>query len=274
MNPSKSSFFLFFISLALFSCQNTVESENPTTEVSPVNLPASNALVTSLEKAHGITTVQSQAVVSWDLKLTFGGKERFNGTIWSTPNSSKIKMQRKSDDTQIVYDNEKFFQYPDTASWRGARFAIFTWQYFFMAPYKFSDEGTKWELLEDKIIGGMPYNTSKLTFTDGTGDAPDDWYIIYQNKKSDLLDGMAYIVTASGKTQEEAEKDAHAIYYSDYQNLSNGVPIASTWGFFNWNQEEGFNGEPIGAASVSNVKFYKEEGDIFDLPAGKKEIMD
>lgn len=269
----KSFFFLFLITTLALSCQNATQTDKSASDkVAPLYPPAANELVATIEKVHAIGTVRSQAVVSWDLKLTFGGKERFNGTIWSTPNSSKIKMQRKSDRTQLVYDNEKFFQYPDTANWQGARFAIFTWQYFFMAPYKFSDEGTQWELLEDKILGAMPYNTGKLTFTDGTGDAPDDWYIVYQNKKTNLVDGMAYIVTASGKTPEEAEKDAHAIYYSDFQTLKNGVPVASTWEFFNWNQEEGFNGEPIGAAAVSNVKFYEEEGDIFSLPTDKKKL--
>lgn len=231
-------------------------------------------MVASLEKAHGVKEVLSNEVVAFDLKLIFGGKESFNGTVTSRTDSGKIKLKRKSDGAEIFFDGEKHFISPDTAEWNGSRFAIFTWQYFFMAPYKLNDAGTKWELTGEKSIGGNPHQTGKLSFEAGTGDAPDDWYIIYQNPKDNTMSGMAYIVTAGGTTQEKAEQNAHAIYYRDYQELSNGVPISSNWDFYNWNEEEGFNGEPIGTAAVSNVRFVKEEGTIFELPEGAKEIIE
>jgi hypothetical protein len=50
----------------------------------------------------------------------------------------------------------------------------------------------------------LNYLTEKLTFKSGTGDAPDDWYVVYADKKTNLLE-TAYIVTLkAGK--EEAEK--------------------------------------------------------------------
>jgi hypothetical protein len=32
------------------------------------------------------------------------------------------------------------------------------------------------------------YLTEKLTFKSGTGDAPDDWYVVYADKKTNLLE--------------------------------------------------------------------------------------
>jgi len=260
--------------ISLFSCQTNSTAENKDVEQSPSIRTAPNEFVASLEKAHGVSEVLSNEVISFDLKLIFGGREAFNGTVTSRTDSGKVKMKRKSDGAEVIFDGMKYFISPDTTVWKGARFSIFTWQYFFMAPYKLNDPGTKWELTGEKLISGIPHNTGKLSFEPGTGDAPDDWYLIYQNPKDNTMSGMAYIVTGGGTSQEEAEKNAHAIYYRDYQTLSNGVSVSSNWDFYNWNKEEGYNGDPIGTAAVSNVRLMKEEGTSFQLGVNAKEITD
>ena len=266
--------FIATILVSLISCEDTshASTETPVQKVPTRTVP--NEFVASLEKAHQVEQILENDAIAFDLKLTFGGKERFNGTITSRTDSGKIKMKRKSDDAELLFDGEKYFISPDTAEWRGARSSIFTLQYFFMAPFKLNDPGTKWELTGEKQIGGLPHETGKLSFEVGTGDAPDDWYLIYQNPKDKTVAGMAYIVTGGGASQEEAEKSAHAIYYRDYQELRNGISISSNWDFYNWNEEEGFTGDPIGTAAISNVRLLKEEGDVFKLSKGVKEIID
>ncbi|MGK0366775.1 MAG: hypothetical protein ACI85O_003851 [Saprospiraceae bacterium] len=268
-------FHVIFIStllISLFSCENAPQSATEATVEKPTLRAAPNELVVSLEKAHHTAEVLSNDVISFDLKLTLGGRVAFNGTVTSRTDSGKIKLKRKSDNTEVIFNGEKTFISSNTAEWKGARSSIFTWQYFFMAPFKLNDSGTKWDLTGEKLIGGQAHNTGKLSFEAGTGDAPDDWYLIYQNPKDSIMSGMAYIVTGGGTTQEEAEKNAHAIYYRDYQELRSGVPISSNWDFYNWNEEEGFNGNPIGTAAISNVRLIKDEGEIFNIPIGAKEL--
>ena len=260
--------------MSFLSCENSSQTKTEASvEAAPTRI-APNELVASLEKAHHTNEILSNEVISFDLKLIFGGREAFNGTVTSRTDSGKIKLKRKSDKTEVLFDGEKYFISPDTSEWRGAHSSIFTWQYFFMAPFKLNDPGTKWQLTGEKLIGGQPHETAKLSFENGTGDAPDDWYLIYQSPKDSTMSGMAYIVTGGGTSQEEAEKNVHAIYYRDYQELSNGISISSNWDFYNWNEEEGFNGAPIGTAAISNIILTKEEGNIFELPAGAKEIVD
>lgn len=266
---------LIFVLFSFFqACSPPPAQENSDTPATPeYQLPeAPNALVGSLNEAHKVATFYQNDVVAFDLELSFGGKERFNGTIYSKTNSSKIKMQRKSDKGEVVFDGEEVYIIPDTTDWQGARFAVFTWQYFFMAPYKLNDPGTNWELTGEKPISSRPYNTGKLTFSEGTGDAPDDWYLIYQNTDTKRLDGMAYIVTYGGRDATKAEESAHAIYYDNWQDLRNGIPVATDWDFYNWNAEEGFNGDAIGNARVSNVRFFAEEGDIFKVSESSKKV--
>ena len=82
--------------------------------------------------------------------------------------------------------------------------------------------------------------------------------------------GMWYIVTF-GKTIEKAEAEPHAIVYSDYKTVK-GIPLATNWKFYNWTQEKGIEGTPIGEATLSNFKFINLSEDFFNKPEDSKRI--
>ncbi len=107
------------------------------------------------------------------------------------------------------------------------------------------------------------YNSQKLTFKQGIGDAPDDWYIIYAHPEKHMINAAAYIVTA-GKTKVEAEKDPHAIQYENYQ-LVDGIPLATTWTFWSWSEENGLI-KQLGMAQLSDFKFVSITEPIFQPP--------
>jgi hypothetical protein len=58
----------------------------------------------------------------------------------------------------------------------------------FPFPHKLSDPGTIWNEYDNKEKDATNYLTEKLTFKSGTGDAPDDWYVVYADKKTNLLE--------------------------------------------------------------------------------------
>ncbi len=78
------------------------------------------------------------------------------------------------------------------------------------------------------------------------------------------MHAAAYIVT-SGKTLEEAEKDPHAIVYSDYQFI-NDIPIAHHWDFYGWTALDGLTKE-LGKGQLSDFKFITIEEDFFTPPS-------
>jgi hypothetical protein len=41
---------------------------------------------------------------------------------------------------------------------------------------------------DNKEKDATNYLTEKLTFKSGTGDAPDDWYVVYADKRTNLLE--------------------------------------------------------------------------------------
>jgi len=220
-----------------------------------ISLFAQNKIsLVKIEKANKSVKFHKMEAISFDIDLKFGGKTGMKGTVISSTSSSFIKII-KADGTILTFDGSKVWLSPAEKNYKGARFDMFTWQYFFMAPFKYSDGGTKWEDLGNLIYTAeTKLPAAKLTFESGTGDASGDYYLVYKNAKN-LVEAMGYIVTFGGRNLDQAEKSAHAIVYSDYQNVD-GVPIAMQWAFHNWNKEKGIS-DKIGEAKITNVKFVK-----------------
>jgi len=237
---------------------------------SHVVLAQSNAdnFTTAIEKAHHKENFLSHTFVAYNLKLSFGGKPRIDAKITQATDGSKIRIDY-NDGKSVVFNGVEVFGFPTDAKFKGARFDIFTWSYFLALPYKLNDPGTNWETSKTNKWGGKDFVTNKLTFNDGVGDTPKDWYIIYKNPETNLLEGTAYIVSF-GKDLAKAEANPHAIKYANFKDF-NGVPFATEWTFHNWNIEEGYT-DKIGEGVVSNVKFVEKEASFFEKPAQSKLI--
>lgn len=265
-------FLSLLMSLILLACGSESKSEKQEDSIKKPEKKETVAVVDSIvnliEKAHKKESFASKAAIQFDLQLTFGGKSKFDGTIIMTSNGDKIKMQNNT--TTMIWDGKKAMITPDTANEKGARFALFTWSYFFAAPYKLSDPGTNHEYLGKQPLNGTSFETTKLTFGDNVGDSPNDWYMIYKDNETNLLAAMSYIVTAGGTSQEVAEEDPHAITYEAYTEIE-GFLIATVWNFWTWNKE-GEMQKLLGNANLSNIKFVELTEDLFKANNSSKPL--
>jgi len=243
-----SIFSIVFIS----SCKDRANSTE-TTKEEYSHIKNSNHLyyVTDIEFAHEKDRFFKNEVVCFNLDMTFG-KNKSKMKIITATNSSSIRVD-KMDGTSTIMSEGKVYTNADEENHSREKFGVYTYQYFFMMPYKMSDPGTRWQQLPVTEINGEKMDRAMLTFDKDTGDAPDDWYIFHSDKKSKLINYVGYIVTGGGKSQEEAEKSAHAIGYSKYEQES-GFPIAKEWKFYKYNKEDGL-GEQIGTGIIKNVEF-------------------
>lgn len=219
--------------------------------------------VETIENAYNKDVFLSNEAIELDMVISFGGKERLNGKMTYLTNSTKGKIELK-DGTFIYFDGEKVFHSPNLINDKVARFDAYTWMYFLLFPTKLSDQGTIWSNVEVSKLNDKTYNTQRLTFEANTGDAPDDWYIVYSHPKTNMIDYAAYIVTVN-KSTEAAESDPHAIGYSNYKKID-GVPIAHNWEFYEWSKDAGL-GKVIGNTTINNVKFVTPTDDTFSIPA-------
>lgn len=219
-----------------------------------------------VEKAHHKQEFLAKEAVQFDLKLAFGGTVRMDAKFTILTNSTKGIIEYKNG-AKIIFDQDKVFYTATIPNEESVRFDAFTWEYFFLFPYKLTDPGTIWNTYDNTEKDQQNYRTEKLTFKSGTGDAPDDWYVVYADKKTNLLEKAAYIVTLkAGK--EDAEKNPHAIQYSDYKEV-NGIPIATKWVFWGWKDGKGLT-EELGQATLTNIKFIKAAVAAFEPAADFK----
>lgn len=251
-------FVLFLTVLWFYACHDrpvTIDYQTPAAETTHPGF------VRGLEIAHCKKQFLQNEVVCFNLDLTYKGKKAFEGKIYSTTNSSSIRVEYANGKTH-VFKEGKYFSNEDSTDLESIRFSVQTWQYFFMLPFKLSDPGTHWELLEDRNINGINYNRCKLTFDSEIGDTPDDWYVIHYNKESGLIHHVGYIVTGGNRSVEEAEKNARAISYSNYA-LIDSVRIAKTWTFSNYDMDSKIT-DTLGYATISNI-FFLDNVDIFNI---------
>ena len=236
--------------------------------LSNCNSKSETTLVQKIGKAHQKEVFLNKRALKMDVNITFNGKTRLNGELILQTNSSEGLLTLK-DGNQIYFNQDKVYCSPEIENQNKVRFDAYTWSYFFLFPYKLSDEGTVWSKVESVTMNEQAYNQQKLTFKNGTGDAPDDWYIVYSNPKTNLIRVAAYIVTA-GKTKAEAEKNPHAISYENY-TIFEEIPIATSWKFWEWNKTEGLT-KQIGNATLSNIEFIQSEEQLFKIPTDFIEI--
>jgi hypothetical protein len=250
----KQLIFSAFIILVFSGCKKIEQTEND------------KSFVQKLEQAHQKKLFLDKEVIQFDLKLRFGNQERINGKVTLTTNSSKGKITL-ADGNTIIFNGSTVY-YSSEVDSTSVRFDAFTWSYFFMLPYKLSDSGTLWQPYDNNENDAVKFNTEKLSFKPQTGDAPDDWYVVYSDKNSNLIQKAAYIVTAFG-SKEEAEKNPHAIQYTDFKEVQS-IPIATNWTFWEWDSKKGLTIQ-LGEATLTNIEFIRYDFSTFN-PVGNFQI--
>ncbi|MEL7058939.1 MAG: hypothetical protein AAGN46_02815 [Acidobacteriota bacterium] len=222
-----------------------------------------------IHRAHGLTSWQGADALAADLEVWFGGQKAIEGTLTMGTTGGEVHLAL-ADGSVLVYDGRDAWMSAGTTLPR-ARFHLLTWPYFVAAPMKITDPGTHLAALGDRPLrDGQAMPTARLTFGAGVGDSPDDWYILYRDPKTDHLAAMAYIVTY-GTPTAEAEQEPHAITYHDVKEVGDGVHLATRWQFWNWAEDAGLVGEPIGRAAISNLRFFEPQAGTFERPVGAVE---
>lgn len=261
----------FLCIMVIFSCKE--QEKEKKIPVEPDNgigngatSPPVFSFAENIEEAHNKPAFRNHEAVSFDISLKFGGKNRLQGNISMTTNSSRVRLN-KSNGVSVIFDGSKVGLTPDTSTVGNSRFDVFTWQYFFAMPFKLTDAGTIWDQKQMRVLDSAKYESAKLSFRSNIGDSPDDWYIVYKDAETERLKAAAYIVTFS-KDLQKAEEDPHAIVYSKYKMVQ-GVAFATQWNFYNWNEETGL-GEQLGSAEITNIKFFSPEENTFKIPENAK----
>lgn len=234
---------------------------------SALGVAGASDFVAPIEQAHRAEQWQAKGALETRIEVDFGGRRALEGRLVFSSDAGRSILE-PAGGARAVFDGSSAWVSPNAEAFPGARFHLLTWPYFAAVATKLRDPGTAVEVLGPREELGRTFDTARLTFAPGTGDAPDDWYILYREAGTNRLAAMAYIVTF-GTDKAKAEAEPHAIVYEDFVEID-GVPISTRWTFHNWTPERGIHGEPIGEARLLDPRWV--ESPAFVAPAGAVEI--
>ncbi|MDO6490683.1 MULTISPECIES: DUF6503 family protein [unclassified Cellulophaga] len=167
---------------------------------------------------------------------------------------------------------ESWIKAKDSTSFKyDTKFWALTPIYFSGQPFVFDGKGVNLELLPQVTFKGKTENVVKVTYDGGVGSAPDDYYIMYINAETNLLDAFKYIVSYP----EYFPNGGHApekITVTQGTTTVNGIVFAKGFKTY-WSDEEKENGlgEYITNIDVSDISFSDEvEENYFSKPEGAK----
>jgi len=232
--------------------------------------PIDREFIKPMQKAHGIKAWNNKQALVFDLDVKFGGDDMIQGTFAFELHGPRAMLQT-AEGVNCYFDGDDAWVTNGSDDASMMRFHVLTWPWFIYAPMALEGENVHvTDPMPRPFKDGEDAPSVRVTFDPGTGDTPDDWYIFYQDPATKLLAGQAYIVTF-GKTVEEANKEPHAITYSEFVKAGGGM-IPTLWHFWHWSETEGVYGEPIGTATVTNLRFFEPTADSFAVPADARRM--
>lgn len=281
--------------LLTMSCKENNTAVTPTVEAevatSNLAITPSSWITERVANANKKLNATAAGAIVWRAMEAHGGLQRYyeNGPLSFhfdyVPNdgstrrntyqtidtwSNKARHQNVADRTQeFGWTGEKAWKKvtDSTAFPYDMRFWALTPYYFLSQPFVLDGTGVKLEQLVDKTHRDIPYDAIKVTFAAGTGDAPDDYYVLYFGKENHRLAVIRYIVS-------------YPKYFPDGGHLpeklmelkgTTGVDgiIFATGYHTHWLTKEEQAGEHITTINVNEISFEpKTTKDYFQIPKG------
>ena len=207
-----------------------------------------------------------------------GGIDKWNSfqTVSYVLNSQENKQEQLIDlhtrkvritDSLFVlgFDGEQVWVEPNLKSFGNgsARFYHNLYFYFFAAPYVLADPGIKYEDLGEQTISGKTYHAVKISYNQGVGDSPKDYYVAHFNPDTYLMELLLYTVTYYSK---EAHEKYNALVY-EWQEID-GLQVTKSMKGYIYNTDSSKLGDLRYEAQFEDVKFSKEvpANALFDMP--------
>lgn len=291
---------LLGLSLGFVSCKEQKTTADSTIEVKEEVL-VTNATVPAswvakrVEKAQARLEKTDAGIIVWNAMEAHGGLAKWynNGPLSFRFNYQPVDGSTQRDSYQTIdtwsnkarhtsaADDQAHYGWTGSEAWVKAkdstafaydtRFWALTPFYFLAQPFVLDGEGVNLELLQEVRYKDTVQNAIKVSFDAGTGDAPDDYYVLYFGKESHKLSAIRYIVSYPAYFKDGGhlpEKFMEVIGVNEVDGITLPTDYKT-----HWLTEEFEPGEYITKIEVSDVHFEKELAkDFFAIPEGAKII--
>ncbi len=201
-------------------------------------------------------------------------KDKIGRDSYQTVDTWNNKARHNSvEDTTAIFGwdgKEAWIKADSTAFKYDTKFWALTPIYLFGHPFVLDGEGVNLELLDDKEYKGQMQDVVKITFASGTGDAPDDYYIIYFDKNTHVMSAIRYIVSYPGyfpNGGHAPEKIMEIAEWTTVDGLDFPTTLKTHW------SDNGDLGEYITKIEISDLSFSPSVPEnYFSKPEGARVI--
>ena len=225
----------------------------------------------SIESHGGLNTWFANGPISFhfDYRPLDGSKRRDSYQVidkWSVRAVHEVAENRN---WKYGWDGENAWSYPDSIDVGvNPRFWSITPYYFIGLPFVLSDDGVILEDLGLKEYKGKTYDAIKASYESGTGDAPDDFYIVYIDHETGLLGALRYIVSYPGFFPNGGHSPEKLMEVLSNQTVD-GITLPT--GYHTFWFKGGEATEHITEINVTEVSFDKSiTNSYFEVPTGSK----
>lgn len=159
------------------------------------------------------------------------------------------------DAATLGWDGERAWIHPGPEAFpTPARFWALTPYYFVGMPFVVADPGARHARLDDATLDGTPCDLVKVSYEDGTGDSPDDYYVLYLAKDSHRLVALRYVVAYPGFFPEGGHTPEKLMRYTAFGEVA-GLSIAGRLDTYAYDPDAGEPGEKVTEIAVAEVRF-------------------
>ncbi|MEM9189307.1 MAG: hypothetical protein AAGF12_09030 [Myxococcota bacterium] len=172
-------------------------------------------------------------------------------------------------DVEMGWDGETAWIKPNAEAFPStSRFWSLTPYYFVGMPFVLADPGVILTKLEDAELDGEAHDVVKATYESGTGDSPDDYYILYLDKESHTLAALRYVVSYPGFFPNGGHTPEKLMRYTE-PSETDGLTLATRYDTFAWNAEEATLGDKVTEIRVTQLRLGERYDEtIFAMPDG------
>jgi hypothetical protein len=133
-------------------------------------------------------------------------------------------------------------------------------------PFVAADPGTRYESLPDEALDGVVHRLVKLTYREGTGDAPNDYYVLYLHPDTHRLAALRYVVSYPGFFAPGEHSPEKLMRFTEPETVD-GLSLATRLDTYAWS--EAGPGEKVTEIRATNVALGESWPDtIFARPEG------
>jgi len=289
----KNILFTLFALLIFAACENTSDTAataSNTTDVETATPPPS-WVDERVEAAYQRLDTSEAGQIVWQAMEAHGGLAKWyaNGPLYFHFNYQPLDGSTQRNTFQVVntwnatahhwvasdttvqygWDGEQAWIHPDTAEIPyDTRFWSLTPYYFIGIPFVLGDDGIFLEKLEDVEWQEKSHDVVKVTFDEGVGDAPDDYYVLYFEKQSHELAVIRYIVSYPAYFPDGGHLPEKFMDVQGRQ-VVDGIVLPEGYETYWWTEEG--SGERITTIEVSDVEFRPQlQASFFDTPMNAK----